>query len=165
MHLFVDSGEISAIKIKECKAVIASQLKPSPAQKVTKLINTVNKQAFPYPTLNSSIHHLYKTIEQFQEDTFKKAVHAMYSAKKIYIYCPGPSLGLRELMKYRMSRYELPFSILQKGGSELLEDFIHFCKEDVIILFAFIRLLPEAQALMDYHKQIGFKIIITLPTS
>ena len=146
--------------LKEFKGEIASQLKPSPAKKIKKVINMVDKQAFPYHTLNSSIHHLYKTIEQFQEKTFKKAVHTIINAKKIYLYCPGPSLGLGELMKYRMSRYGLDFSILYKGGSELIEDFIHFSKEDVVVIFGFIRLLPEAQALMDYRKQIGYKVII-----
>ncbi|MEQ2467552.1 MurR/RpiR family transcriptional regulator [Niallia sp. Sow4_A1] len=146
--------------LKEFKGEIAAQLKPSPAKKIAKLINTVDKQAFPYHTLNASIQHLYKTIEQFREDTFKNAVHSIISARKVYLYCPGPSLGLGELLKYRIVRYGLNFSILHKGGSELLEDFTHFSKEDVIIIFGFIRLLPEAQALMDYRKQIGYKIII-----
>ena len=147
--------------MKEFKAQMASQLKASPAGKMKKGISMVdNKQAFPYHTLTSSTHHLYKTIEQYDEPIFKQAVQSMIAAKTIYLYCPGPSLGLGELMKYRMARYGLDLRILQKAGSELLEDLIHFTKQDVLLIFGFIRLLKEAQVLLEYAKKIGYKTVI-----
>ncbi|KAB7664923.1 MurR/RpiR family transcriptional regulator [Bacillus sp. B1-b2] len=147
--------------MKEFKSSMVSQLQASPAGKMKKGISMVeNTQAFPYHTLTSSTHHLYKTIEQYEEEVFQKAIQAMVSAKSIYLYCPGPSLGLGELMKYRMSRYGIDIRILNKAGSEILEDVIHFTKEDALIVFGFIRLLKEAQVLLDYAKQIGYKTII-----
>lgn len=148
--------------LKDFKIQTASQMKASPAGKMKKVMHAVNKQTFPYHTLSTSMHHLYKTVEQFQEQSFNEAVHTIVSAKTIYLYCPGPSIGLGALMHYRMSRYGLVIRMLDKAGSELLEDLIHFTKDDAIILFGFVRLLPEAQVLLDYAKRTnGQTILIT----
>ncbi|MGP7818783.1 MurR/RpiR family transcriptional regulator [Niallia sp. 01092] len=145
---------------KDFKAKMASQLEVSPAGKMKHVMRMVEKEALQYHTLNSSINHLYKTVEQFKESTFKQAVNTLISARTIYLHCPGPSLGIGELMKYRMSRYGMDLRIIHKGGSELLEDLMHVTKEDVIVLFGFIRLLPEAQVILDYAKQTGYNTII-----
>ncbi|MFT8322812.1 MAG: MurR/RpiR family transcriptional regulator [Bacillus sp. (in: firmicutes)] len=145
---------------KDFKGEIASQLEVSPAGKMKHVMRMMEKEALEYHTLNASINHLYKTVEQFQKSTLKQTVNLLASAKTIYVHCPGPSLGLGELMKYRMARYGMDLRIIHKGGSELLEDLLHFTKEDVVILFGFIRLLPEAQVILDDAQQVGYKTII-----
>ncbi|MGJ9381909.1 MurR/RpiR family transcriptional regulator [Salipaludibacillus sp. CF4.18] len=76
------------------------------------------------------------------------------------MYCPGPSRGLAELLNYRLSRFGLDLHTIEKSGSELLEDILHFQKEDVVVIFGFIRLLPEANVILKQAKQVGYQTII-----
>ncbi|WP_226668849.1 MurR/RpiR family transcriptional regulator [Metabacillus litoralis] len=146
--------------LKDFKLNISSQLEVSPAGKFKNVMRRVEGQDVQNHTLSLSINHLYKTIEELSEDSFQHAVEYLSAAKKIYIHCPGPSVGLGELMHYRMARFGMEIETINKGGSELFERLMHLKKEDVIVLFGFIRLLPEAKVILDYAKEVGFKTIL-----
>jgi len=145
---------------KEFKTKLRQQLKVTPASKMENIMNNVEEAELKYHNLNIAINHLHKTIEHFSQNDFNQAVELLIKSKQIWIHSPGPSQGLGELMKYRLSRYGLHITSLQKGGSEMLEDLLHLSKKDVVVVFGFIRLLPEAQVIIEHAKQVGFKTII-----
>ena len=145
---------------KEFKTKMRKQLKVSPASKMENMMNNVEEAELKYHNLNIVINHLHKTIEHFSQNDFNQSIDLLINSKQIWIHSSGPSQGLGELMKYRLSRFGLNITSLQKGGSEIFEDLIHLTKEDVVIIFGFIRLLPEAQVIIEHAKQVGFKTII-----
>lgn len=145
---------------KEFKTTMRKQLNISPAGKMEHIMNHVNDGEIEHHQLHLSINHLQKTIEYFSQQDFNQAIELLVKAKQLYIHAPGPSYGLAELMKYRLARFNLKISILQKGGSEILEDLIHLTKDDVVLIFGFVRLLPEAQVILKHAKEVGFKTII-----
>lgn len=145
---------------KEFKRQMRNQLEVSPAGKLKNMIDNVEEQELQRQTLKTSINHLEKTLEHFSTKEFEYAVQALTSSPKIYLYSPGPSKGLGELMHYRMSRFGLSIELLQKHGSELLEDLLHIKKGDLIVIFGFIRLLPEAKVLLAHAKSNGYQTLL-----
>ncbi len=145
---------------KDFKIQMRKQMDVSPASKMENTMNLVEGQELQQHYLKVSNEHLQRTLEHFSKKSFDNTVDLLTNANKIYIYSPGPSRGLGELMSYRLSRFGLNLQILEKGGSELLEDLLHFTKEDVVVIFGFIRILPEGQVILDYQKKIGFKTVL-----
>ncbi|RDW15723.1 MurR/RpiR family transcriptional regulator [Oceanobacillus chungangensis] len=145
---------------KDFKATMRRQLDVSPAGKMENIMNSVAGQEIEHHNLYVSINHLQKTIEHFSDHSFNVAVEMLTTAKQIYIHSPGPSEGLGALMTYRLSRFGLSLQSFEKGGSEILEDLLHLTKDDVVVLFAFVRILPEAKVILEHAKQIGFQTII-----
>lgn len=146
---------------KDFKKQMQTALEVSPAGKWKDLIDKVEKQSsLQFHTLEAAVHHLHQTMEYVSNHAFQKAVTLLTGARKIHIFSPGPSLGLATLMHYRMSRFGCDISIIQQGGSEIFEEIIHFKQTDVIVIFGFVRLLPEAKVIIDHAKKIGYQTII-----
>ncbi|GAA5415635.1 putative HTH-type transcriptional regulator YbbH [Paraliobacillus ryukyuensis] len=147
--------------IKDFKHQVHQAVEVSPAGKMKDLIQQVEKQSsLQYHTLETAVHQLHETMEYVSNQAFQKAAQFITQAQKIYIYCPGPSVGLADLLTYRLRRFGYEISVIEQGGSESLETIMHFNKQDVIILFSFSRLLPEARVILDYAKEVRYRTII-----
>lgn len=152
---------VNFLNFKDFKKQMQLNLEVSPARKWKDLLGKVEKQSsLKFHTLEAAVHHLHQTMEYVSNRAFKQAVNLLTNARKIFIYSPGPSQGLADLMHYRISRFDCDVSIISQGGSELFEQMIHFKQEDVVIIFGFVRLLPEAKVLLDHAKQAGYQTII-----
>ncbi|MDQ0230851.1 MurR/RpiR family transcriptional regulator [Metabacillus malikii] len=145
---------------KEFKLQVKEQIETSPAGKMENIMRQVEGGELQHHTLSISINHLNKTLQYFSAQEFKQVIHTLTTSKRIFLYCPGPSRGLGELMSYRMSRYGMSIKLIENNGSEILEELLHIQKEDVVVIFGFIRLLPEAKVLLQQSKAVGFKTIL-----
>ncbi|WP_117148957.1 MurR/RpiR family transcriptional regulator [Paraliobacillus zengyii] len=146
---------------KAFKKKMQTSLEVSPAGKWKDLIDKVEKQSsLQFHTLEAAVHHLHQTMEYVSNHAFQKAVSLLTEARKVYLYSPGPSLGLATLMQYRMSRFDCDISIIQQGGSEIFEELMHVKQTDVVVIFGFVRLLPEAKVILDHSKKVGYQTII-----
>ncbi|MCZ0704490.1 DNA-binding MurR/RpiR family transcriptional regulator [Natronobacillus azotifigens] len=152
---------VDYLNFKDFKKQMQANLEVSPAGKWKDLLEKVDKQSsLQFYTLESAVNHLHQTMEYVSNHAFKKAVNLITEARKIYIYSPGPSRGLANLMDYRISRFNCDVSIISEGGSELFEQMMHFTKEDVVVIFGFVRLLPEAKVLLDHAEEASYRTII-----
>ncbi|WP_228409636.1 MurR/RpiR family transcriptional regulator [Radiobacillus deserti] len=145
---------------KDFKQEMRSQLEVSPAGKMERIMGRGTEEELQHHILDISVTHLYKTMQQFSSTSFRQAVRLLTASKKTRVYCPGPSAGLGALLQYRLARFGLDIRIMDKSGSEMLEELLHLEKDSVVILFGFVRLLPEARVILDYSKQVGYKTII-----
>ncbi|SDY26097.1 DNA-binding transcriptional regulator, MurR/RpiR family, contains HTH and SIS domains [Evansella caseinilytica] len=146
---------------KDFKHRIRAKLEVSPAQKMKNIMHKPEgEEIFQYPTLEVVIHHLHQTLTHGYRSNFLQAVKLLHRADRIYLFAPGPSAGLAALMQYRIARFGYDISLLEKGGSELLEDVLHMKKTDVVLLFGFIRLLPEAKVILNRGKKVGYRTIL-----
>ena len=107
-----------------------------------------------------STQHLQETLQYFSSETFEQAVDALTSSSRIYIYSPGPSEGLAQLINFRLSRFGLSIHCLPKSGHELFESLVHMKKEDTVLIFGFVQLHPETRVILDHSKTIGCKSIV-----
>ncbi|UFT99628.1 MurR/RpiR family transcriptional regulator [Radiobacillus kanasensis] len=145
---------------KDFKQKMRAQLEVSPAGKMESIMGRGEGEELQHHILDLSVTHLYKTMQQFSSQSFRQAVNFLTESKRVRIYCPGPSEGLGSLLQYRLGRFGLDIRVMEKSGSELFEELIHLEKEAVVVLFGFVRLLPEARVILDYAKRIGYKTII-----
>ncbi|GIP58672.1 MurR/RpiR family transcriptional regulator [Paenibacillus woosongensis] len=146
--------------IKDFKNQLREHLEVTPAAKMKNIMDRANAASFPGQFLASSIEHLESTLQHYSQEAFDAAVDALVTARRVYLYAPGPSSGLAQLMHYRLSRFGLSIHRLDRGGSELFEDLLHITGEDVVVLFGFVRLLPEAKVITDHAKQCGYRTIL-----
>lgn len=146
--------------IKDFKNQLREHLEVTPAAKMRNIMDKANAAFLPGQFLASSIEHLESTLQHYSQEAFDAAVDALVTARRVYLYAPGPSSGLGQLMHYRLSRFGLSIHRLDRGGSELFEDLLHITGEDVVVLFGFVRLLPEAKVITDHAKQCGYRTVL-----
>ncbi|MNO33781.1 putative HTH-type transcriptional regulator YbbH [compost metagenome] len=149
--------------IKDFKARVREQLDVTPATPAGKMKSIMEKSdtsTLPGQLLEVGIRNLEETVQHYSPEALEAAVSALLSAKMIYIYGPGPSAGLAELMHYRLRRFGLSIRRLDRGGSELFEDLLHISNEDLVVIFGFVRLLPEAKVIVDHAKEQGYRTLL-----
>lgn len=142
--------------LKDFKQQMKKKLEVSPAGKIKR----VPKQPSHYLTLEKSLSLLQETFDNMDQARFQQALDLLYRANHVYIFASGPSKGLGELLVYRMKRFGISIHLIEHQGNELLEELIHFKQGDVVIIFAFGRLLPEARVILDYQREIHFQTIM-----
>lgn len=104
--------------------------------------------------------YLAKTRENLSQQDVLKAIYAITQAKRIFVFGKGSSAGLADLLALRLNRYNR-FSVrMHSSGSELLESMLHPAAGDLIILFGFHRMPPEAKALLAHAKENGVRTLL-----
>ena len=132
----------------------------SPANKLKNIMDQVQSNEMQQQMLALSNQHLQETLKHFSSETFEQAVDTLTNSNKIYIYSPGPSEGLAQLIHFRLSRFGLSLHFLPKSGHELFESLVHMTPEDTVLIFGFVQLHPETKVILDHSKTIGCKSIV-----
>ncbi|MEE0966449.1 MAG: MurR/RpiR family transcriptional regulator [Bacilli bacterium] len=135
--------------LKELKQYILKS-NENPASKLTYSLNQ-NDSIIQF--LKYQNQCIEKTMEYLDLNTFNKAIINIVNAKEIYIFAKGATIGLAELLQFRLNRYSKKISILPSSGSEIFEILPKIKKEDLVIIFAFSKTPIEAQVLIDYCKK------------
>ncbi len=149
--------------MKDFKAKARGQLEVTPAAKMKNIMSKVQGhelQNIHNQFLQLTNEHLQETIEHSSPEVFEQAVQALVTASRIYVYGPGPSVGLAELLCYRMTRMGLSMHRIRNSGSELFEELMQITDKDMIVMFCFVRMLPEARVLLEHAKQAGYRTLI-----
>ncbi len=148
--------------LKEFKKALKEKQEVTPAKKILKTVVDLEYRDVQAHHLNRSIHHLQETLNQFQRSSFQEAISIIQEASQLFIYAPGPSLSLGELLHYRLRRYGIDVRLIRWMGSEMLEEIVHLDKTSAILLFSFSRLLREGEVLLKHaHESNSRSIVIT----
>ncbi|MFJ7406585.1 MULTISPECIES: MurR/RpiR family transcriptional regulator [unclassified Lysinibacillus] len=129
----------------------------SPANKLGNIMEQVSSTTIHAQMMTMSVKHLELTLAQNNAEDFQKAVQSIAKAKTIYIYSPGPSEGLGNLLNYRLSRFGFNIKVLPKSGHEIYESLLHFSYDDALFMFGFVKLHPESRVLLEHAKKLGMK--------
>ncbi len=132
----------------------------SPANKLGNIMEQVSSTTIHAQMMTMSVKHLELTLAQYNAEDFQKAVQSIVKAKTIYIYSPGPSEGLGNLLNYRLSRFGFNIQVLPKSGHEIYESMLHFGYGDVLFMFGFVKLHPESRVLLEHAKKLNMKSIV-----
>ncbi|CAH1220582.1 MurR/RpiR family transcriptional regulator [Paenibacillus sp. JJ-223] len=132
----------------------------TPALKLNKTISRMDTDSLPVQLLEASVAHLQETLSHMKNGDLEQAAVLFSEARRVYVYAPGPSAGLAELLSFRLSRFGMTVVRLAGGGHELLETLMHMQKEDVVLLLCFTRLLPEAEVILDYASNKGSQAVL-----
>ncbi|MNC21881.1 DNA-binding transcriptional repressor RpiR [compost metagenome] len=145
---------------KDFKNSLRFRFESTPSEKMRDAMQRTGGGSLPQMLLDVASHHLQETSRYLNEVLLQRAVAALSRAKHIYIYSPGPCVGLAELMAYRMARYGLNLKQMAPSGHELMETLMHAGKKDVVLVFGFVQLLPETEVILDYAREAGYIVIL-----
>lgn len=145
---------------KDFKNNYKEKMDVSPANKLEHIMEQVDSTTIHAQMMTTSIKHLEITLAQYNTDDFQKSVSSLIQAKTIYIYNPGPSEGLGNLLNFRLSRFGLTIKILPKSGHEIYESLLHFSPDDVLFMFGFVKLHPESRVLLEHANKLGMTSIV-----
>lgn len=140
---------------KDFRQKLRSVMDTTPAHKLETTISRLEPASLPVKMLEQTKVHLRETAEQTDPEELKRVASLMAGARRIYVYAPGPSVALGELLFYRLSRFGMSVRMMAASGHELLESLAHLQTEDVVLLFSFTRLLPESEVILDCAKRVG----------
>lgn len=149
--------------IKDFKTHVREQLDVTPvtpAGKMKSIMEKADTSTLLEQLLEVGIRNLEETVQHYSSEAIEASVSALLSARVIYLYGPGPSSGLTELMHYRLRRFGLSIKRLDHGGSELFEDLLHISSDDLVVIFGFVRLLPEAKVIVEHAKEQGYRTLL-----
>lgn len=146
--------------LKEYKKALKEKQEITPAKKILKTFVDLEYNNLQAHHLTRSIHHLQETLNHFQRESFQQAMSIIQNSNRLFIYAPGPSLSLAELLSYRLRRYGIDVRIIRWMGSEMHEELIHLEKSSAILIFAFSRLLKEGEVLLKHAHETKCKSII-----
>ncbi|UOQ46691.1 MurR/RpiR family transcriptional regulator [Gracilibacillus caseinilyticus] len=145
--------------LKAFKQQMKKELEVSPARKI-RGIQPNPAQQKTYLTMEKSISLLQETFDNLHPAKFQQAIDCLFRAKKVYVLATGPSKGLGELFVYRIKRFGITIQLIEHHGNEILEDLLHLTNQDVVVLFAFGRLLPEEKIVLEYQRDIHYQTIM-----
>ncbi|WP_208559711.1 MurR/RpiR family transcriptional regulator [Marinilactibacillus kalidii] len=146
--------------MKDFKKKTNQQMTPTPAKKIESILSQSDEGEGLSNHFHTAMNHLEFTAQHFSEETLNEAAKLVSQSNHVYIYAQGSSVGLQDLLYFRLARYGLSLHKIEHSGSELLEDMIHLKKDDVLILLAFGRkVLPEEAVIFSEAKNIGYKVI------
>ncbi|MGG6309199.1 MurR/RpiR family transcriptional regulator [Paenibacillus macerans] len=145
---------------KDFRLKLRLALDKTPAHKLEATISQLDPSSLPLKMLEQTNVHMRETAEQTDPEELKRAASLMAGARRIYVYAPGPSVALGELLFYRLSRFGMSVRMMAASGHELLESLAHVQREDAVLLFNFTRLLPETEVILDCAKRIGCSVVM-----
>ncbi|WP_181349033.1 MurR/RpiR family transcriptional regulator [Thalassobacillus sp. CUG 92003] len=114
--------------------------------------------------LNRLIEHHFKNLVQtgnhLNKEHLQKSIESICNASDVYIYAPASSEGLGNLLEYRLKRFGIRIELIAKSGFEIYESMLHMSSSSTLIVFQFVDMLLETQALFEHANSLGVKIIL-----
>lgn len=145
---------------KDFKNRLRYRFESTPSVKMRDAMQRSEDSSLPQTLLDNCLHHLNETRRYLSDEVLQRAVNALSEARYVYIYSPGPCAGLAELMCYRMARFGLHMTKMAPSGHELLETLMHANKQDVVLVFGFVQILPEIEVILDHAREADYKVIL-----
>lgn len=145
---------------KHLKRVVMEQtIQKGPAQKLENTLRTKSDDFLHY-WIEQQQYHLKKTLELLDQGEFSRAVEAIQSAHRVFLYAKNASRAPAQLLEFRLRRIGVDVRRIPSGGSELLESLAPMRADDLVILFGFSKVSAEGRVILDYQKRIGYKTIL-----
>lgn len=152
--------KLGYINFKNFKNDVLSKLNITPASKIQNTLTHLSENNIIENMFSNMINNLQLSIENLDKNNFKKAALLILNSSKIYIYSPGPSLGLAYILKYRLNRFRIDINIIENGGSSIFESLVNITQKDVLLVFGFSKMLVETEVILDYSKERKYKTIL-----
>lgn len=156
------SKKVGCDDFKSLKTLVMSQIQYNGSVAVDKMTQTLKKSEDFTVTdyLKFQQQNIQRTLEYLNPEEFNNSAVEMTKVRKIWVYGKHAAKSLSILLKTRLSRLGINIEILPSGGTELIEALENITKEDMVIIFSFLKLSVEGRILLDYKRDIGFKLLL-----
>lgn len=109
--------------------------------------NDLNQQAYPFidnldddvltSVANQDIQDINNTLNTLDRESFKTAIDAVISAKRIYTAGLGVSYLLSQILAYQLNQVGLDANPLRQGETSFLEQLLYASKDDLLIVLSY----------------------------
>ncbi len=146
--------------IKDFKNYLRESAKLTPASKISVTLEQWNNDGLNLQDLAHKYYlHLEKTLKQVKPEVLEKVAEKIIAAPKVYMFAPDGSLGLAEILIYRLTRLGVEF-IMLKGGSAIYESMINLSRNDLVLMFSYSRLLSEIEILLKHSRIASYDTVL-----
>lgn len=145
---------------KAFKNHVKYRIETTPENKLKNFILDIGSDDLFDRVIDQNYEYLFQTHMHLNRQDLNDAVTAIINCKRVFLHAPSSSAGLGSLLQHRLRRFGISVERTAKSGHEIYESMIHFQKNDVIIIFQFVKLMPESKAILDYTKELGIKTIL-----
>ncbi len=112
------------------------------------------------------IDRIRRTLEETTPSVFSEAVEMIVNAKRIYIMGIRSSAALASFLGYYFKLMLPNVTVIETGSrSELYEQLMHMCSEDVIIGISFPRYSRQTVYAVSYASDVGAKSVAITDTA
>ena len=145
---------------KQFKEEVKQRIETTPENKLRNFILDMGTDDLFDRIIEQNYEYLFQTHSHLNRENLNKSVEAIIKANRVFIHAPSSSEGLGKLLSHRLKRFGITVESTAKSGHEIFESMIHFKDSDVIVIFQFVKLLPESEAILDYANKLGIKTIL-----
>ncbi|HHU19374.1 MAG TPA: MurR/RpiR family transcriptional regulator [Bacilli bacterium] len=153
--------ELAGFKnFKAFKTHVKNRIESTPENKLRNFMLDIGDDDLFNRIIEQNYDYLFQTHTHLNRQDLKDAVQTIIKCDRVFLHAPSSSEGLGTLLSHRLKRFGIPVERVAKSGHDIFESMIHFEKNDLIIIFQFIKLLPESKALLDYANELGIETIL-----
>lgn len=110
--------------------------------------------------ISYDLANVRQTLEELPRDTFYKAVDAIVSARRIYIFGAGSCRSLATFAAYYLKLLLVDVQLIYTSSeTEVFEDMLHINEQDVAIGISFPRYSSKAVKAMHFASSRNAKVI------
>ncbi len=146
--------------LKELKLVLYKNTGTTPFSRMDAALTRWRENGIsPEMLMDRISSNLNRTFQVLDPENLDKAAEALLNSNNVYIFAPDASYGLGRIFAYRMLRLGICVTELP-GGSQIFDSMINIHKGDVVLLFAYSRILKEVEALLSHAHEAGYSTIL-----
>ncbi|KGP73834.1 MurR/RpiR family transcriptional regulator [Pontibacillus yanchengensis] len=153
-------GLIGYTTFKDFKKEMKSRIEITPENKFRNFAEQLDENHLLSRLVEHHFKNLVHTANHLNNEHMQKAIQTISSATVVYIYAPASSEGLGDLLEFRLKRFGIHIERIAKSGFEIYESMLHMTSQSTLIVFQFVEMLLETQALFEHANSIGMKIIL-----
>ncbi|MGY4688361.1 MurR/RpiR family transcriptional regulator [Salibacterium sp. K-3] len=152
--------QIGFTSFKAFREEMKHRFADTPANKMGTMIEKTESSKVVHSMMQQSQTYLETTSKEMSENDFQKTVAFINEAAVVYMFGYGPAAALTSLFSFRLRRFGIHVHVLPESGQKLLEEMMHFQKQDAVVIFGFAKPLPEIRALFDAAAEKGMVVIL-----
>jgi DNA-binding MurR/RpiR family transcriptional regulator len=145
---------------KAFKEHVKERIETTPENKLNNFMLDIGSDNLFDRVIEQHYGYLFQTHTHLDRKDLHASVLEIIKARKVFVHAPSSSEGLGSLLRHRLKRFGMTVEKTAKSGHEIFETMIHFQKEDVIILFQFVKLQPESKVILDYAREMEITTVL-----
>jgi DNA-binding MurR/RpiR family transcriptional regulator len=112
----------------------------------------------------TEIDYLTLALQTVDREALQRAVSSIVEHQRIFVFGPGPSVSLVDLLNLRLTRFGKQVVPLTVMGREVLEPLLSMTSHDLLFVIAFFDVNPTLEIILDYAKEADCPVILLTDT-
>jgi len=112
----------------------------------------------------TEIDYLTLALQTVDREALRRAVSYIIERPRIFVFGPGPSVSLVDLLNLRLTRFGKQIIPLNLMGREVLEPLLLMTSQDLLFVIAFFDINPTLQIVLEYASEKKCPVILLTDT-